>query len=173
MKINLKKIKIHQPKVKIITGLKTITREISSGNVASNAYVICDTAGAALLGSMEYLDPNIILADWEQGDITSSGNVDSTTKIRIPNYIDLPQGVTSVYFIGNNTANKTLQFAIETYDENDNFLEDLYWYGVGASISITNTNTAKFRPVIQFSDKSTITPTQVNNVRMFYTTEGV
>ncbi len=106
MKINLKKIKIHQPKVKIITGLKTITREISSGNVASNAYVICDTAGVALLGSMEYLDPNIILADWEQGDITSSGNVDSTTKIRIPNYIDLPQGVTSVYFIGNNTANK-------------------------------------------------------------------
>lgn len=54
MKINLKKIKIHQPKVKIITGLKTITREISSGNVASNAYVICDTAGVYMIGEAEF-----------------------------------------------------------------------------------------------------------------------
>ena len=44
MNIKLKKIKILEPKVKIITGLKTITREISSGNVASNAYVICHSA---------------------------------------------------------------------------------------------------------------------------------
>lgn len=173
MKINLKKIKIHQPKVKIITGLKTITREISSGNVASNAYVICDTAGAALLGVMEYLDPNIILADWEQGTITSSGNSDSTTKIRTPNYIDLPQNTKSVYFIGGNNAGKALQFDLLTYDENNNLLEDLYWYGVGANISIANTNAVKFRVVIQFSDKSNITPANVNNVRMFYTTEEV
>lgn len=152
--------------------IKSVIGEGSSLN-AMPAFNIGNSAGEALLGVMEYLDPNIILADWEQGDITSSGNVDSTTKIRIPNYIDLPQGVTSVYFIGNNTANKTLQFAIETYDENDNFLEDLYWYGAGASISITNTNAAKFRSVIQFSDKSTITPTQVNNVGMFYATEEV
>lgn len=145
----------------------------SSGDGATNAYVSSNSAGAALLGNMEYLDPNIILSDWEQGDITSSGNVDSTTKIRIPNYIDLPQGVTSVYFIGNNTANKTLQFAIETYDVNNNFLEDLYWYGVSANISITNTSAAKFRSVIQFSDRSNITPEDIDNVRMFYTTEEV
>lgn len=173
MKINLKKIKIRQPKVKIITGLKTITREISSGNVASNAYVICDTAGAALLGNMEYIDPNIILADWEQGTITSSGNANSATNIRTPNYIDLPQGVTSVYFIGGNNAGKALQFDLLTYDENNNLLEDLYWYGVGANISIANTNAVKFRVVMCFSDNSNITPANINNVRMFYTTEEV
>lgn len=56
MNVKLKKFKILEPKVKIITGLKTITREISSGNVASNAYVICDSAGSSVIGNAEELE---------------------------------------------------------------------------------------------------------------------
>lgn len=56
MNINLKKIKILEPKIKIITGLKTITREISSGNVASNAYVICNSAGVYIIGDAKELE---------------------------------------------------------------------------------------------------------------------
>lgn len=54
MNINLKKIKILEPKIKITTRLKTITREPHSGkNEAKSAIGIETLAGAHILGSAD------------------------------------------------------------------------------------------------------------------------
>lgn len=60
MNINLKKIRILEPKIKIITGLKTITRDPQSGdNEAKSAIGIESLAGLHVLGVAEYTDPMI------------------------------------------------------------------------------------------------------------------
>ena len=58
MNVNLKKIKILEPKVKITTELKTISRE-PSGNtniVSYNAIIINNTAGYYICGNAEPLE---------------------------------------------------------------------------------------------------------------------
>ena len=58
MNINLKNIKILEPKIKITTGFKTIAREPHSGdNEAKSAIGIETLAGVHVLGSAEYTDP--------------------------------------------------------------------------------------------------------------------
>ena len=58
MNINLKKIKILEPKIKITTGFKTIAREPHSGeNEAKSAIGIEALAGVHILGNAEYTDP--------------------------------------------------------------------------------------------------------------------
>lgn len=52
MNINLKKIKILEPKVKITTGLKTVAREPQSGeNEAKSAIGVETLAGVHVLGN--------------------------------------------------------------------------------------------------------------------------
>ena len=57
MNINLKKIKILEPKIKITTGFKTISREPHSGdNEAKSAIGIETLAGAHVLGSIDFTE---------------------------------------------------------------------------------------------------------------------
>lgn len=58
MNVNLKKIKILEPKVKINTELKTITREPSGGNnnQAVNIFGRLQSAGTPIIGNIEILE---------------------------------------------------------------------------------------------------------------------
>lgn len=57
MKIKLKKFSILEPKVKIITGIKTINREShGSANYPVNMIVIANTIGQPIIGNLEILE---------------------------------------------------------------------------------------------------------------------
>lgn len=178
MNVKLKKFKILEPKIKITTGFKTITRELQSGgNEAKSAIGIETLAGVHVLGdfsavNIEIEQPNIVIADWEQGSTGSSGNFDSATRVRTPDYISLPTGTKSIFFDGiSNVSGKTLQFDILTYNESNKQLQDLYWYDSGVFLSIAD-NAAKFKAILKFSDGSNITPSNIGKIRMFYIVEG-
>lgn len=141
-------------------------------NEAKSAIGIETLAGAHVLGSAEHTDPNILISDWEQGSIGSSGNFASAANVRTPDYISLPTGAKSISFDGvSNVSGKTLQFDVLTYNESNEQLQDLYWYGSGVFLSIAD-NAVKFRVVLKFSDGSNITPSNISEIRMFYTVEG-
>jgi hypothetical protein len=53
MNIKLKKFNILVPKVKITTGLKTITRETSGGNTPISAMLVADSAGDTIIGNAQ------------------------------------------------------------------------------------------------------------------------
>ena len=141
-------------------------------NEAKSAIGIETLAGAHVLGSAEHTDPNILISDWEQGSIGSSGNFDSAANVRTPDYISLPTGTKSIFFEGvSNVSGKTLQFDILTYNESNEKLQDLYWYGSGVFLSIAD-NAVKFKAVLKFSDGSNMTPSNISEIRMFYIVEG-
>ena len=141
-------------------------------NEAKSAIVIETLAGVHVLGSAEHTDPNVLISDWEQGNIGSSGNYDSAVRVRTPDYILIPTGTKSIFFEGvSNVSGKTLQFDILTYNESNEKLQDLYWYGGGVFLSIAD-NAVKFRVVLKFADGSNITPSNISEIRMFYTVEG-
>lgn len=141
-------------------------------NEAKSAIGIETLAGAHVLGSAEHTDPNILISDWEQGSIGSSGNFDSAANVRTPDYISLPTGTKSIFFDGiSNVSGKTLQFDILTYNESNKQLQDLYWYDSGVFLSIAD-NAAKFKAVLKFSDGSNMTPSNIGEIRMFYIAEG-
>ena len=124
------------------------------------------------MGSTEYTDPNILISHWEQGSIGSSGNFDSAANVRTPDYISIPTGTKSIFFEGvSNVSGKTLQFDILTYNESNEKLQALYWYGGGVFLSIAE-NVVKFKVVLKFSDGSNMTPSNISEIRMFYTVEG-
>lgn len=140
-------------------------------NEAKSAIGIADLAGACVLGSAEYTDPNILISDWEQGSISSSGNFDSAKNVRTPDYISLPTGTKSVMFFGSSIIlGKTLQFDIMTYSESNALLQDLSWYGRDVIVSIAS-NAVKLRVVLRISDGSALIPTNISDIRMFYFTE--
>ena len=57
MKIKLKKFSILEPKVKIITGIKTIDREThSSDNLPVNAIASASGTNQAIIGNLEILE---------------------------------------------------------------------------------------------------------------------
>ena len=57
MNINLKKIRILEPKVKITTGLKTIAREPHSGEKEAKSAIGIETlAGVHVLGSIDFTE---------------------------------------------------------------------------------------------------------------------
>lgn len=57
MNIKLKKFNILVPKIKITTGLKTISRESpSNNNVPVNMLVVSNTIGQPVLGDLEILE---------------------------------------------------------------------------------------------------------------------
>jgi hypothetical protein len=57
MKIKLKKFSLLAPKVKITTGLKTISRESPSNNNAPvNMLVVANTIGQPIIGNLEILE---------------------------------------------------------------------------------------------------------------------
>lgn len=57
MNIKLKKFNILVPKVKITTGLKTISRESpSNNNVPVNMLVVANTIGQPIIGNLEILE---------------------------------------------------------------------------------------------------------------------
>lgn len=141
-------------------------------NEAKSAIGIETLAGAHVLGSAEHTDPNILISDLEQGSIGSSGNFASAANVRTPDYISLPTGAKLISFDGvSNVSGKTLQFDVLTYNESNEQLQDLYWYGSGVFLSIAD-NAVKFRVVLKFSDGSNITPSNISEIRMFYTVEG-
>ncbi len=140
-------------------------------NEAKSAIGIETLAGVHVLGNTEYTDPNILIANWEQGSISSSGNFDSAKNVRTPDYISLPTGTKSVMFFGSSiVSGKTLQFDIMTYSESNALLQDLSWYGRDVIVSIAS-NAVKLRVVLRNSDGSALVPTDISDIRMFYFTE--
>jgi hypothetical protein len=53
MNIKLKKFNILVPKVKITTGLKTITCEPSGGNTPVSAMLVAESAGDSIIGDAQ------------------------------------------------------------------------------------------------------------------------
>lgn len=150
-----------------LAGVHVLGSENSVGNLAGQ-FILGDFSAV----NIEIEQPNIVIADWEQGSIGSSGNFDSAANVRTPDYISLPTGTKSIFFDGiSNVSGKTLQFDILTYNESNKQLQDLYWYDSGVFLSIAD-NAAKFKAVLKFSDGSNMTPSNIGEIRMFYIAEG-
>lgn len=105
-----------------------------------------------------------VLGRIEQGSIGSSGNTSSSTRVRSANYISAfvrPQKITI-----NVTGNKPVQVDLLGYNSNSTNtpLFDLYWFENGHEFDVSKyTNLKYIRIVLQFEDKTKITPADITS----------
>lgn len=114
---------------------------------------------------IEVLTPTI-----EQGNIGSSGNYDSTSRVRSKDYLyfeNIAAPVKSVTITAQSTSNKTILVDLLGYTSNSTSSPtfDLYWYENGHVFDVTEYNAVKyFRVVLKYEDNSDISPSEIISV---------
>lgn len=100
----------------------------------------------------------------EQGDISSSGNTTSNSRIRTAEYIR-QNPLKSLKISATSITGKALQ--VEIYGYSDNIttkpIFDIYWYNVPYEFDLSSyTNLRFIRIVVKYSDSSAITPEEIS-----------
>ena len=132
---------------------------------------VVGTVGAA---EMVYgMDIDLIDKDWEQGGIYDDGNnFNSTTRIRMPDYLDL-SNATDIFYSGftvTASADKKLQYTFVFFDAEKKILKtstNKDWLDSGALTTCGTASAPSYvRVVLRHADNSDMTPDVLTSARL-------
>ena len=112
---------------------------------------------------------------WEQGTITSSGNEDSSTRVRTPGYLewDYKNRPRSFRIFATDSNGNDLDYNVMEYDAlNGGYISDDGWLSSGQPSTLYG-HCRSIRFCLKFPNDSDITPSDVGSVRIEYTADEV
>ena len=110
------------------------------------------------------MSTQVITPTLEQGNIGSSGNSSSSSRLRSKDYIALSGAASSVIITAQSVSGKAVQVNLLGYETSTTTSSqfDLYWYESGHEFDISNyTKTNFIRIVLRYQDNSDILPDDI------------
>lgn len=107
---------------------------------------------------------------WEQGSIGSSGNMNSTTRVRTPGYIPIHSKsslTTSLQLYATSNLSRTINVNYMLYKEDKSLLFEDIWRA-NNEIKTFNYDIGYVRLVIRFSNNSSINPSNITSARFTF-----
>ncbi len=102
--------------------------------------------------------------EWQQGTISSESGtiVDSTTRIRTSNFIEVESNTEHIFTINNNNC----KFLIFEYTSDETFIKSTDWITSAKYKYITSETGHKIKIIISHTDNSTIETSEISTIKL-------
>ena len=102
--------------------------------------------------------------EWQQGTISSTSGtiVDSTTRIRTSNFIEVESNTEHIFTINNNN----FKFLIFEYTSDETFIKSTDWITSAKYKYITSETGHKIKIIISHTDNSTIETSEISTIKL-------
>ena len=147
----------------------------SGGSAPALASAVAEgVVGRAGTAEMVYsMDIDLMGASWEQGSIYDNGNnFNSSTRIRMPDYLDISNASDIFYsgFTVTASADKKLQYTFVFFDvekKNLNTSTNKDWLDVGVPTMCGTASAPSYvRVALRYADNSNMTPEMLTSARL-------